>query len=151
MKRLLLPLTILPFLALAGCSGASGTPCEGEFAFSNGSMPPPFSHRWTVTFTDGAGSIVWTSPYASPQPEWSAEFEPTDDAVVALCDAIRDAPTESDSVGGPVASWETNSGSGSTDTGVNELAAAARELVGAETFDQLRKQYEGWQAEQDEG
>lgn len=149
MKRLLLPLVIVPFLALVGCSGDSGKPCEGEFSFSNGSMPPPYSHRWTVTFADGAGSIVWTSPYASPQPEWSAEFEHTEDTVVAFCDALREAPEASGSVGGPFASWETDAGSGSTDTGARELAAAARELVGAETFDQLQQQYEDWQAEED--
>lgn len=149
MKRILLPLAVLPFLALGACSGEGGTPCEGEFTYSNGSMPPPHSYSWTVTFDDASGSVVWTSPYAEDEPEWSADFVPDPDAVVALCDAIREAPKNADTVGGAIASWETSAGSDHTDSGVDELEAAAIELVGTSTYEELEAQFQAWRAEQD--
>lgn len=149
MKRLLVSLVILPFVGLTGCSSGMGEPCTGEFTYSNGSMPPPHSYRWTVTFDEDAGSIVWTSPYASPQPEWSADFAPDAEAVVALCDAIREAPEQGDSVGGPMASWDTSAGSDITETGVPDLEEAAIQLVGTATYEDLGAQFQAWKAEQD--
>lgn len=149
MKRRLLPLAIIPFTALAACSGDMGEPCTGEFSYSNGSMPPPHSYRWTVTFDEGGGNISWTSPHASPQPEWSAEFvsEPAD--VVALCDALREAPEYNGSVGGELADWNTSAGSGSTDTDVAALVVAALDVVGEQHYEELRQQYGDWKSEQE--
>lgn len=144
MRRLLVPFALLPFLTLSACAGNAGEPCAGEFTYGNGSMPPPASYEWTVTFDATSGTIDWTSPHATETPVISADFETTAPQIIAFCDALRETEDDVDGVGGPSARWETDAGSGSTTSRTKELTQAAIDLVGQGTYDDLMTQYTEW-------
>lgn len=144
MRRILVPFALIPFLAVSACAGNAGEPCAGQFTYRNGSMPPPHSYEWTITFDALAGDIAWSSPNVTEAPVFSAEFEPTADRLVALCDALRGTEEDVEGVGGSAARWDTDAGSGSTTSEAEGLAQIAVDLVGDGIYGDLMTQYTEW-------
>lgn len=117
MKRALgLLATVGLAIGLTSCGGgepAKDAPCAATVRWSRGSMPPPHSYAWIVTFDEsGRGSVTMTNNYESmkgaPKPLFEEKDVSFDQATQhQLCAALRDLPATEDRprVGGQMLSW----------------------------------------------
>lgn len=131
--------------------GPVATACSGTFSYGNGSMEAPFSYSWKLEFDETSASFSLTSPYAGEPPVWELESTYEEGATAALCEAVAETPPdETPATGGPVASWDVDSGSGSTTVRdeIPPLTDLAIDLIGREQFDEVKAEYDQWSEEQ---
>jgi hypothetical protein len=158
-------------LVVAGCAHR-GTPVAGDqvmpddfagtVAYENGSVPPPYHYRWTVTFDDSSATIEWRPGYDDDGEAWRETADITGDQRTRLYERLADLgvfdmpdATDDGMVGGPGGhleltargrTYDPGSLGGSEDSAqlLRSVADAVRELVPDDVWDGMKAKQDDW-------
>jgi hypothetical protein len=131
--------------------------------YGNGSVPPPYHYEWRLRVTESGAELGWRPGYEKDAPVWT-ETVPADQAGrERFYDRLRSAggldpapsADEPGSSGGSSGSVEATAGGETYETGqlstsgagqdvLDEVKAAADELVPAEVWDRMRDKQDTW-------
>jgi hypothetical protein len=162
-------------LVVAGCAHRGAPPADhqampadfaGTLAYENGSVPPPYHYRWTVTFDDSTATVEWRPGYEEATQPWRETADITGDQRTDLYEQLRDLgvfdmpdATDDGMVGGPGGHLEVTADGRTYDPGslggsedsarlLEDVADAVHELVLPEVWDGLRDKQDDWSARQ---
>jgi hypothetical protein len=162
-------------LVVAGCAHRAAPPVDdqvmpddfaGTVAYENGSVPPPYHFRWTVTFNHTTATVAWQPGYADGIQPWEKTVDITADQRTRLYERLTDLDvfdmpdaTEDGMVGGPGGHFEITARGRTYDPGslggsedsarlLKDVAGAFQELVPVDVWHDLRDKQDDWSARQ---
>lgn len=166
---------VLLLVVVAGCAHRGNpTPAEqgmpddfaGTVAYENGSVPPPYHYRWTVTVDDTSATIEWRPGYEEDAESWRETVEVTDDQRADLYEKLSTlhvfetaVAADEGMVGGPGGHYEVTARGKTYDPGslggsedsarlLENVADAFLELVPDDVFRGLKAKQDDWSARQ---
>ena len=162
---------VLLLVVVAGCAHRGNpTPADqampddfaGTVAYENGSVPPPYHYRWTVTFDDDSATVEWRPGYDDDTAPWGETVDITDDQRADLYARLADLgvfdmadATDDGMVGGPGGRVEVTARGRTYDPGslggseesaglLTDVADAVEQLVPAGVWDDLKAKQDDW-------
>jgi hypothetical protein len=138
----------------------------GTVEYANGTVAPPYHYEWSVEFDASAAVVRWRPGYDEKIEPWQETVEITAEqreqlygrlhelGVFDMAEAVDDGM-----VGGPAGGVQLTAGGRVYDPGtlglsedgadtLEDVAAAARELVPADVWAALQDKQDAWSAEQ---
>jgi hypothetical protein len=169
MRRTLALVTGLLAVLVAGCSQAtSGTPTGmpadfvATIVYRNGSVPPPHHYEWRLRVDESEAELSWRPGYDEAEAPWVETVPVTGEQRAEFYGQLRDAgvfePVSSEGEGmdgGPTGSVELTAdgstyrldGLGENEDSqdvLEEVRAAAEDLVPAEVWTRMSDKQEAW-------
>ncbi|MPZ83746.1 MAG: hypothetical protein GEV28_26475 [Actinophytocola sp.] len=160
-------------LLLAGCARTDpGTPTAdsaampddfgGTIEYANGSVAPPYHYEWVLRITEDTAELTWRPGYDKGGPSWRESAPIGREQRERLYERLREAgaldpsPAEDEGmVGGSTGSVELVAGGRTYDPGtlglsresqdiLDEVSAAAEDLLPGDVWSSMRDKQEAW-------